>query len=96
MSTCADFIAAVDQLHVGDWSLDSAPSNGAACYGQLIRTNSKAQLSTRHAAVLPRLRTVGLGPFAFPPMPGHRSPTSTLHYLRIRPTQLAAAFVKAD
>lgn len=27
---------------------------------------------------------------------GHRSPTSTLHYLRIRPTQLAAAFVKSD
>jgi hypothetical protein len=27
---------------------------------------------------------------------GHSSPTSTLHYLRIRPTQLAAAFVKAD
>jgi hypothetical protein len=26
---------------------------------------------------------------------GHSSPTSTLHYLRIRPTELAAAFVKA-
>lgn len=27
---------------------------------------------------------------------GHRSPGSTLHYIRIRPTRLAASFVKAD
>ncbi|EDV7107553.1 tyrosine-type recombinase/integrase [Salmonella enterica subsp. enterica] len=27
---------------------------------------------------------------------GHSSPQSTLHYIRIRPTQLAASFVKAD
>ncbi|GGM32042.1 hypothetical protein GCM10009425_48240 [Pseudomonas asuensis] len=27
---------------------------------------------------------------------GHSSPTSTLHYIRIRPTKLAASFVKAD
>ncbi|MFX2612008.1 tyrosine-type recombinase/integrase [Enterobacter mori] len=27
---------------------------------------------------------------------GHSSPSSTLHYIRIRPTQLAASFVKAD
>ncbi|MCP1489948.1 hypothetical protein J3D48_006374 [Pseudomonas fluorescens] len=27
---------------------------------------------------------------------GHRSPTSTMHYIRIRPTKLAASFVKAD
>lgn len=27
---------------------------------------------------------------------GHRNPKSTMHYIRIRPTQLAAAFVKAD
>lgn len=27
---------------------------------------------------------------------GHSSPSSTLHYIRIRPTKLAAAFVKAD
>ncbi|MEN4891350.1 tyrosine-type recombinase/integrase [Erwinia billingiae] len=27
---------------------------------------------------------------------GHTSPQSTMHYLRIRPTQLAASFVKAD
>lgn len=41
MSTCADFIAAVDQLRVGDWSLDSAPPIGVTRYGQPIRTNSK-------------------------------------------------------
>lgn len=27
---------------------------------------------------------------------GHSTPQSTMHYLRIRPTQLAASFVKAD
>ncbi|MCH9408166.1 site-specific recombinase [Pantoea agglomerans] len=27
---------------------------------------------------------------------GHSSPQSTMHYIRIRPTQLAASFVKAD
>lgn len=27
---------------------------------------------------------------------GHSCPRSTLHYIRIRPTQLAASFVKAD
>lgn len=27
---------------------------------------------------------------------GHSSPTSTLHYIRVRPTKLAASFVKAD
>ncbi|MCK8356883.1 integrase, partial [Erwinia amylovora] len=27
---------------------------------------------------------------------GHSTPPSTMHYLRIRPTQLAASFVKAD
>ncbi|POR66600.1 MULTISPECIES: tyrosine-type recombinase/integrase [Pseudomonas] len=27
---------------------------------------------------------------------GHSSPSSTLHYIRIRPTKLAASFVKAD
>lgn len=27
---------------------------------------------------------------------GHSSPNSTLHYIRIRPTKLAASFVKAD
>ena len=27
---------------------------------------------------------------------GHRNPKSTMHYIRVRPTQLAAAFVKAD
>ncbi|WP_435874780.1 tyrosine-type recombinase/integrase [Pseudomonas chlororaphis] len=27
---------------------------------------------------------------------GHSSPTSTMHYIRIRPTKLAASFVKAD
>ena len=27
---------------------------------------------------------------------GHATPQSTMHYLRIRPTQLAASFVKAD
>jgi hypothetical protein len=27
---------------------------------------------------------------------GHRSPKSTMHYIRVRPTQLASAFAKAD
>ena len=27
---------------------------------------------------------------------GHRSPTSTMHYIRIRPTKLAASFAQAD
>lgn len=27
---------------------------------------------------------------------GHSSPSSTMHYIRIRPTKLAASFVKAD
>ncbi|WP_411741692.1 hypothetical protein [Pseudomonas sp. GL-B-16] len=50
MSTCAAFIAAVDQLCVGDWSLDSAPGKGAARYGQPIRANSKHSFlhSMRH------------------------------------------------
>ena len=27
---------------------------------------------------------------------GHSSPTSTMHYIRIRPTKLAASFAQAD
>ena len=41
MSTCADFISAVDRMAVGEWSLESAPARRPPGLGQPIAANSK-------------------------------------------------------
>lgn len=41
MSTCADFIAAVDRMYVGEWTLDSAPHRIPPRKGKPIAANSK-------------------------------------------------------
>lgn len=38
----------------------------------------------------------GMSLYELMQLTGHSTPQSTIHYLRIRPTQLAASFVKAD
>ncbi|WP_395398158.1 tyrosine-type recombinase/integrase [Novosphingobium sp. BL-8A] len=40
-STCAIFLAAVDRMTVGEWSLDSAPQRRAKTHGMPIAANSK-------------------------------------------------------
>ncbi|AZE48318.1 Mobile element protein [Pseudomonas chlororaphis] len=41
MSTCADFIAAVDRMVIGEWSLESAPAKRLPGQGLPIAANSK-------------------------------------------------------
>jgi len=64
------------------------------------REDSKGTITSHRgrASALTALASVSQGMTLFELMQwsGHSSPQSTLHYVRIRPTRLAASFVKAD
>lgn len=62
--------------------------------------NSKGTITSHRgrASALTALASVphGMSLYELMQWSGHSTPQSTLHYIRIRPTQLAASFVKAD
>lgn len=59
--------------------------------GRITSHRGRASAVTALASV-----TQGMSLIELMQWSGHSSPSSTLHYIRIRPTKLAAAFVKAD
>ncbi len=59
--------------------------------GRITSHRGRASAVTALASVPQGMSLIELMQWA-----GHSSPSSTLHYIRIRPTKLAAAFVKAD
>lgn len=64
------------------------------------RQDTKGQITSHRgrASVVTALASVphGMSLIELMQWSGHSSPTSTMHYIRIRPTKLAASFVKAD
>lgn len=59
--------------------------------GQITSHRGRASAVTALASVPQAMSLIELMQWS-----GHSSPSSTLHYIRIRPTKLAASFVKAD
>ncbi|WP_256853594.1 tyrosine-type recombinase/integrase [Pantoea sp. Fr+CA_20] len=60
-------------------------------YGVITSHRGRASAVTALASV-----PQGMSLYELMQWTGHSTPQSTMHYLRIRPTQLAASFVKAD
>jgi len=72
-------------------SFDGKGISRFGCYPDLNHTRGRASTVTALASVPQGMTLPELMAWC-----GHRNPKSTMHYIRVRPTQLAGAFVKAD